>query len=82
MLYEVYGTITKKSLMDRANLVKERFNKANFKAKSTNSIQHINRVVSAGTKKKTYHRLGELFMHICFEEHEDHIDISDFIVER
>lgn len=44
MLYEVYGTITKKSLLDKANLVKERFNNANFKSKSTNSIQHINKV--------------------------------------
>lgn len=37
MLSKVYGTITKKSLLNKANLVKERFNKANFKAKSTNS---------------------------------------------
>lgn len=44
MLNKVYGTITKKSLLNKANLVKERFNKANFKANSTNSIQHINRV--------------------------------------
>ena len=102
MLSKVYGTITKKSLLNKANLVKERFNKANFKAKSTNSIQHINRVeviehgmavyfwcshmnnfvVSAGTKKQTYERLGELLIHICFEENNDHIDISDFIVKR
>jgi hypothetical protein len=102
MLSKVYGTITKKSLLNKANLVKERFNKANFKAKSTNSIQHINRVeviehgtavyfwcshmnnfvVSAGTKKQTYERLGELLIHICFYEDNDHIDISDFIVKR
>lgn len=44
MLYEVYGTITKKSLLDKANMVKERFNNANFKTKSTNSIQHIKKV--------------------------------------
>lgn len=44
MLHEVYGTITKKSLLDKANIVKERFNNANFKSKSTNSIQHINKV--------------------------------------
>lgn len=44
MSYEVYGTITKKSLLDKANLIKERFNNANFKSKSTNSIQHINKV--------------------------------------
>lgn len=43
-MYEVYGSITKKSLLDKANLVKERFNNANFKSKSTNSIQHINKV--------------------------------------
>ena len=60
-MYEVYGTITKKSLLDKANIVKERFNNANFKSKSTNSIQHINKV--------------EVI------EHEDHIDISDFIVK-
>ena len=102
MLYEVYGTITKKSLLDKANMVKERFNNANFKTKSTNSIQHINKVeviergmavyfwcshmnnfaVSAGTKKQTYKRLSELLTHICFEENNDHIDISDFIVKR
>lgn len=44
MLHEVYGTITKKSLLDKANMVKERFNNANFKTKSTNLIQHINKV--------------------------------------
>ena len=42
--YEFYITISKKSLLDKANLVKERFNSANFKSKSTNSIQHINKV--------------------------------------
>lgn len=102
MLHEVYGTITKKSLLDKANMVKERFNNANFKAKSTNSIQHINKVeviehgmavyfwcnhmnnfvVSAGTKKQTYKRLSELLTHICFEENNERIDISDFIVKR
>lgn len=101
-MYEVYGSITKKSLLDKANIVKERFNNANFKSKSTNLIQHINKieviehgmavyfwcshmnnfVVSAGTKKQTYKRLSELLMHICALEHEDHIDISDFIVKR
>ena len=101
-MYEVYGTITKKSLLDKANLVKERFNSANFKSKSTNSIQRINKVeviehgmavyfwcshmnnfvVCAGTKKQTYKRLNELLMHICAVEHNDHIDISDFIVNR
>ena len=35
-----------------------------------------------GTKKQTYKRLSELLTHICFEENEDHIDISDFIVKR
>lgn len=44
MLHEVYGTITKKSLLDKGNIVKERFNNANFKSKSTNSIQRINKV--------------------------------------
>lgn len=101
-MYEIYGSITKKSLLDKANLVKERFNSANFKSKSTNSIQHINKVeviehctavyfwcshmnnfvVCAGTKKETYKRLNELLMHICSFEHDDHIDISDFIVKR
>ena len=99
-MYEVYGSITKKSLLDKANLIKERFNNANFKTKSTDSIQCINKVevvdygmavyfwcsrmnnfvVSAGTKKQTYKRLSELLMYICDLEHEDHIDISDFIV--
>lgn len=101
-MYEVYGNITKKSLLDKANLVKERFNNANFKSKSTDSIQRINKVeviehgmavyfwcshmnnfvVCAGTKKQTYERLNELLMYICSLEHEDHIDISDFIVKR
>lgn len=101
-MYEVYGTITKKSLLDKANMVKERFNHANFKSKQTNSIQRINKVeviehgtavyfwcshmnnfvVSNGTKKQTYKRLSELLMHICAVEHEDHIDISYFIVKR
>lgn len=101
-MYEVYGSITKKSLLDKANIIKYRFNNANFKSKSTNSIQRINNVeviehgmavyfwcsnmnnfvVSAGTKKQTYNRLSELLMHICAVEHEDHIDISDFIVNR
>ena len=101
-MYEVYGSITKKSLLDKANLIKERFNNANFKTKSTGSIQRINKVeviehgmavyfwcshmnnfvVSCGTKKQTYKRLNELLMHICVIEHEDHIDISDFIVKR
>lgn len=44
---------------------------------------HMNNfVVFAGTKKQTYKRLIELLMHICANEHEDHIDISDFIVKR
>lgn len=101
-MYEVYGSITKKSLLDKANLIKERFNNANFKSKLTDSIQRINKVeviehgmavyfwcshmnnfvVSAGTKKQTYKRLNELLMHISAIEHEDHIDISDFIVKR
>ena len=101
-MYEVYESITKKSLLDKANIIKERFNNANFKSKSTNSIQRINKVeviehgmavyfwcshmnnfvVSAGTKKQTYNWLSELLMYICSVEHEDHIDISDFIVNR
>lgn len=100
--YEFYVINSKKILLDKANMVKERFNNANFKSKSTNSIQHINKVeviehgmavyfwcshmnnfvVSAGTKKQTYKCLNELLMHICANEHEDHIDISDFIVKR
>lgn len=44
---------------------------------------HMNNfVVCAGTKKQTYERLIELLIHICATEHEDHIDISDFIVNR
>lgn len=101
-MYEVYGSITKKSLLDKANIIKDRFNNANFKSKSTDSIQSINKVeviehgmavyfwcshmnnfiVSAGTKKQTYKRLSELLMYICALENEDHIDISDFIVNR
>lgn len=101
-MYEVYGSITKKSLLDKANLIKERFNNANFKSKSTDSIQRINKVeviehgmavyfwcshmnnfvVSAGTKKQTYKRLSELLIHVCANEHDDHIDISYFIVNR
>lgn len=101
-MYEVYGSITKKSLLDKANIIKDRFNNANFKSKSTDSIQRINKVeviehgmavyfwcshmnnfiVSAGTKKQTYKRLSELLMYICALEHKDHINISDFIVNR
>lgn len=99
-MYEVYGIITKKSLLDKANLVKDRFNNSNFRSKTTNSIQRINKVeviehgtavyfwcshmnnfvVSAGTKKQTYKRLSELLMHICFLEHDNHIDLTQFIV--
>lgn len=99
-IYGAYGTITKKSLLDKANIIKDRFNNANFKSKSTNSIQRINKVeviehgmavyfwcsrmnnfiVSNGTKKQTYKRLNELLTHVCANEYEDHIDISDFIV--
>lgn len=43
-MYEVYGSITKKSLLDKANIIKERFNNANFRSKSTDSIQRINNV--------------------------------------
>lgn len=101
-MYEVYGSITKKSLLDKANMIKDRFNTAKFKSKSNNSIKRINKVeviehgmavyfwcshmnnfvVSAGTKKQTYKRLSELLIHICAVEHDDHIDISDFIVNR
>lgn len=44
MLSKVYGTVTKKNLMWIANMVKERFNNANFKAKRSGWQQKINRV--------------------------------------
>ena len=44
MLSKVYGTITKKSLLNKANIVQERFNIANFKAKRSDYPQKINRV--------------------------------------
>lgn len=44
MLSKVYGTVTKKNLMWIANMIKERFNNANFKAKRSGGVQHINRV--------------------------------------
>ena len=39
-----YGTCTKKNLLRKANIVKERFNNANFKAKRSGRQQKINRV--------------------------------------
>ena len=39
-----YGTCTKKNLLWEANMVKERFNNANFKAKRSRRQQRINRV--------------------------------------
>lgn len=41
---KVYGTVTKKNLMWIANMIKERFNNANFKAKRSGWQQKINRV--------------------------------------
>ena len=37
-MYEVYESITKKSLLDKANVIKEIFNNAKFNSKSTHSI--------------------------------------------
>lgn len=39
-----YGTVTKKNLLYKANMVKERFNRAGFKAKRSGYPQKINRV--------------------------------------
>ena len=44
MLQRTYGTITKQDLLWQANRVAERFNNANFKAKRSGCVQHINRV--------------------------------------
>ena len=44
MLQRTYGTITKQDLLWQANRVAERFNNANFKAKRSWCVQHINRV--------------------------------------
>lgn len=44
MLTRTYGTITKEDLLWKANRVVERFNNANFKAKRSGCVQHINRV--------------------------------------
>lgn len=38
MLSKVYGTVTKNNLMWIANMVKERFNNANFKAKRSGCV--------------------------------------------
>lgn len=44
---------------------------------------HItNFVVYGGSKKGTYEKLNDLLMHICFEENNEYINISDFIVKR
>lgn len=40
----IYGTVTKKDLLWKANMVKERFNNANFKSKRSGGKQIINRV--------------------------------------
>lgn len=40
----IYGTVTKKNLLLEANMVKERFNNANFKSKRSGGKQIINRV--------------------------------------
>jgi hypothetical protein len=44
MLVQTYGSITKKSLLNQVNMVKERFNNANFKSKRSGGKQIINRV--------------------------------------
>ena len=40
----IYGTVTKKELLWKANMVKERFNNANFMSKRSGGKQIINRV--------------------------------------
>lgn len=51
MLTQIYGTITKKSLLYQANVVMEKFNDSNFKSKSSGRVQKINKVeiVEKGT---------------------------------
>ena len=51
MKTKVYGSITKKSLQNKANIVQERFNNSNFKAKRSGYPQKINsvEVVEHGT---------------------------------
>lgn len=44
MLTQVYGNVKKENLLWMANEVMERFNNANFKTKSSNLLQKINRV--------------------------------------
>ena len=44
MLLDINRTITKKDLLYEANIVKEKFNSANFKSKSSGSVQKINKV--------------------------------------
>lgn len=41
MLAKVYGSITKKSLLNKASIVQERFNNANFKAKRSGYPQKL-----------------------------------------
>lgn len=41
-----------------------------------------NFIVYVGSKRGTYDKLNELLLHICFEENQDHVDISVFIVKR
>ena len=44
MLLGINRTITKKDLLYEANIVKEKFNGANFKSKSSGRVQKINKV--------------------------------------
>lgn len=44
MLFGTNRTITKKDLLYEANIVKEKFNSANFKSKSSGRVQKINKV--------------------------------------
>ena len=44
MLCKVYGNINKNSLLNMANNVKERFNNANFRSKTSGRIQQIKSV--------------------------------------
>lgn len=68
MLFGTNRNITKEDLLYEADIVKEKFNSANFKSKSSGRFQKINKVeiiekgmavyfgVCAGTKKQTYGR--------------------------
>lgn len=56
----IYGTITKKDLLWKANMVKERFNNANFKAKRSDGKQIINRVEVVDNGTAVYFWCGRM----------------------